>query len=491
MSNEAQASTRLSRTFWLLCTMEMWERLAYYGVRVVLPIYIAQADEPGGLHFTQVQKGNIYAWWFVFQSILPTFTGGFADRYGYKRTIFVAITLKLVGYLLMATQTGYWGFFIGCMVLATGTALFKPGIQGSLAQTLSEANSSKGWGTFYWLVNVGAAIGPPLAGMLRGWGWNYVFYGCAIIVSLNYLMMFTYKDPESGYDAKDSFGKVFVVTVQNLFGDPRLMSFLLILSGFWLMMYQLWDLHPNFIVDWIDSSKAAPYVFESWTQKTDRGIQIKQENLLNLNAALIVIFVIPLSIMVAKIKTLRAMLGGMVIAMFGILIAGLTQNGWVFLLGVAFFSFGEMFTGPKKNEYLGLIAPEGKKGLYLGYVNVPVGIGGFVGSKLAGWLYGQYGEKAVLAQRYLAEKTDFLKAKGVTWNGDITTLDKTLGIDRSAAYETLKTQLNQTGPQVTELLWNTYQPYQVWYPIAAIGAVSILALLVYNWRAQYWADMNK
>ena len=59
--------------------MEMWERLAYYGMRVVVPIYIAQADEPGGLHFTQMEKGSIYAWWFVFQSVLPTFTGGYAE----------------------------------------------------------------------------------------------------------------------------------------------------------------------------------------------------------------------------------------------------------------------------------------------------------------------------------------------------------------------------------------------------------------------------
>ena len=64
-----------------------------------------------------------------------------------------------------------------------------------------------------------------------------------------------------------------------------------------------------------------------------------------------------------------------------------------------------MLTGPKKNEYLGLIAPAGKKGLYLGYVNIPVGLGGFVGSKLAGYLYGHFGDKAVLAQKYLLEHT--------------------------------------------------------------------------------------
>ena len=137
-------SLSLGKVFWLLCTMEMWERLAYYGVRVIVPIYIAQADEPGGLHFTFEQKGTIYFWWAVFQSILPTFTGGYADRYGYKKTIGVAITIKIVGYCLMATQRTFTGFLIGCILLATGTAIFKPGIQGTLAHNIDASRSSTG-----------------------------------------------------------------------------------------------------------------------------------------------------------------------------------------------------------------------------------------------------------------------------------------------------------------------------------------------------------
>jgi len=84
--------------------MEMIERLAYYGVRVVIPIYIAQADEINGLHFTQIQKGTIFFVWALVQSLVPMFSGGFADRYGYKRTIATSIALAATGYILMATQ---------------------------------------------------------------------------------------------------------------------------------------------------------------------------------------------------------------------------------------------------------------------------------------------------------------------------------------------------------------------------------------------------
>ena len=138
--------------------------------------------------------------------------------------------------------------------------------------------------------------------------------------------------------------------------------------------------------------EALPFIPEAWMNNTERGVQIRQENLLNLNAALIVVFMVPVSILVAKLRTLTAMVYGMSIAVLGILVSGDFRSGWMFLLGVVFFSFGEMLTGPKKQEYLGLISPPGKKGLYLGYVNIPVGIGGGFGAP-PGWLPIRPGEE--------------------------------------------------------------------------------------------------
>ena len=144
----------LPRAFWMVNAMETLERLAYYGVRVVIPVYIAQADELHGLHFSQVQKGTIFMLWALVQAGVPVFSGGFADRYGYKRTIAVSIAVKATGYLLMATQREFWPFTLGCLTLALGTAVFKPGVQGTLVRTLTDETSSVGWGTFYMVVNL-------------------------------------------------------------------------------------------------------------------------------------------------------------------------------------------------------------------------------------------------------------------------------------------------------------------------------------------------
>ena len=173
----AQPKRHFGWNFWTLNTIEMWERLAYYNLRVMAPIYIMQADNPGGLHLTAANKGTIYAWWAIFQSLLPVVTGGLADRFGYKRTLGFAVSMMMAGYLLIAFMrdvpgvSNYWSFFIAILVLATGTAFFKPSLQGSLAHQLTRENSSVGWGIFYWVVNVGAFVGHflPSLFLLKGW----------------------------------------------------------------------------------------------------------------------------------------------------------------------------------------------------------------------------------------------------------------------------------------------------------------------------------
>ncbi|MFH1681486.1 MAG: MFS transporter [Candidatus Eisenbacteria bacterium] len=482
------------RTYWMLNTIEMFERLAYFSVRAVVPVYIMQADDPGGLHFTAAMKGTVYAWWFIFQSILPTFTGGYADRYGYKKTLIVSITMNIIGYLMMANLRSYPGFFAGVIVLASGTALFKPALQGSLAQNLTKANSSVGWGIFYWVVNIGAAIGPFLATGILGdphtqVSWRNLFTASAIITSLNYVMLFTFRDVPSGADKVESPIQVMARTLKNIV-EPRLVAWLLIMSCFWLMMYQLWDLHPNFIEDWVDSSPVARILpFDQWRVQTTRGVMVPQQILLNLNALFIILFMVPISWMVRRMRVLGCMVIGMTVATVGILVAGFTASGWILLLGIVFFSTGEMMTGPKKNEYLGLIAPPGKKALYLGYVNIPVGIGGFVGSKMAGYLYGHYGEKATLALRYIAENKLLGQAK--IWDGSVGTLEATLGVSRTEAMLKLQELTGMDAVQATRMLWVEYSPqYHVWIPVACIGLMAIVALSIFSQLAKRWADMD-
>ncbi|HSP42924.1 MAG TPA: hypothetical protein VLO11_08640, partial [Luteolibacter sp.] len=129
----------LDYIYWLANWMELVERFAYYGVRVISPLFFVAALDEGGLELTQIQKGQIWAVWAIVQSFLPILSGGFADRYGFKLNIAMSTVLKIVGYGIMGytLEISQWfagkpiaearelgtdqvdaGFFVGAMFLA-------------------------------------------------------------------------------------------------------------------------------------------------------------------------------------------------------------------------------------------------------------------------------------------------------------------------------------------------------------------------------------
>ena len=454
----------MPRAFWMVNVMEMIERLAYYGVRVVVPIYIAQADEPGGLHFTQVQKAVIYAWWAAVQAGVPVFSGGFADRLGYKKTIAFATVITICGYILMATQRMYLPFLLGACTVGLGTAFFKPGLQGTLVRTLNTGISSIGWGTFYMVVNIGGFLGPPLAHYLKGVSWPMVFFGSAAILSLNFLMLLTYPGVSPGGVQRGGPLAIMKLTLTNLV-RPKLISFILIMSGFWLMFMQLFDLLPNFIVDWVDSRGLvqALHLPGMFTTETARGTMIAQEWMINVDAGLIVLMVVWISWIAARMKRVQSIFLGICIASVGLLVAGFSMAGALCILGILCFAIGEMLSSPKMNEYLGVIAPEGQKALYMGYANMPFAIGWVFGSLAGGSLYEKLGEKASLALRYLQQ------------HGGVPA-----GVERTNAMEALQRATGLDPNAATRMLWNTYHPYRVWLPFVVLGFVAAIGIGLYS-----------
>ena len=166
---------QMGSMFWIANGSEALERLAFFGVRAVLPLYMFGSDSV--LHLSMTEKGIIFGVWALIQCLLPMVSGGYTEAYGYRKSLVIAFGLNTLGYILMAnivTLAGdsHWGCLSlmmasACMV-GTGTAIFKPPVQGMVAKTLNEGNSSLGFGIFYWIVNVGGALAPTIAAAIRG-----------------------------------------------------------------------------------------------------------------------------------------------------------------------------------------------------------------------------------------------------------------------------------------------------------------------------------
>lgn len=497
-----------NRVFWIGNVIEMVERLAYYGLRVVVPLYIVLSIEEGGPQFSQTQKGSIFAIWAAIQSFVPILTGGYADKFGYKLTVAISTVIKIIGYLAMAyaieiasavsggASDGVAGhsttlvcFTAGASLLALGTAVFKPGIQGIVALQLKEANASVGWSVFYQVVNVGGFLGPYLASAMRLMAWRYVFIACAVIISFNFLLLLTFPEPVRETSTADEaaetaeqdnsllvklsrFMKVLWDGVIGVF-EPRLAAFMVVFSGFWAMFHQLFDLLPNYISDWVDTSMVTDAIvaplFSAFgaTIPTEWAGQVPPEQMINLNAGMCMLLAFIIGYYTGKVRSMTAMIAGILVAAAAIYSLGLSTNGWTTLICIAAFSIGELMSSPTKMRYFASIAPPGKKATYLGYVNATGGIGWALGSLIAGKMYEEGGDKVVLARRYLVD---------------------TLGQDATKIAEMAKTEVmphlasatKQTVRAAQDLLYTTYEPNTIWTHFATIGLVSMGGLILFD-----------
>ena len=167
-----------------------------------------------------------------------------------------------MGYLVMGFFPTYTGFFGGAALLAAGTAIFKPGIQGTLVKATRRENSSMAWGIFYQTVNVGGFLGPLVAGLMRKMAWQNVFFACAAIICINFLLLLTYKEPDKqerlDREAKFKSGelerKSLVAESLEELMKPHVAIYLGIFAGFWFMFNALFDVLPVYISEWVDTS---------------------------------------------------------------------------------------------------------------------------------------------------------------------------------------------------------------------------------------------
>jgi POT family proton-dependent oligopeptide transporter len=186
----------LPATFWVANTMEIFERLSWYGWFTVMALYVTAPPETGGLGFSTEVRGNLQGIVPFFLYLMPVLTGALADRYGYKKMFRIAFLVMIVSYYLLGQFTSLPTFFMAFMFVAVGAAIFKPVVVGTVARVTDESNSSLGFGIFYMMVNIGGFLGPIVAGIVRGLSWDYVFIACSTWALVNLLIVtFFYKEP--------------------------------------------------------------------------------------------------------------------------------------------------------------------------------------------------------------------------------------------------------------------------------------------------------
>ncbi len=372
--------TGFTRTFWVANTLELFERLAFYGMKAVLAVYLA--DKVGlGVESAGVRVG-------LFSGLLyslPIVAGVVVDKYGFKKSLTACFALFAIGYFLIGLAglemgQGLVGSFgketyvtIVLILTAVGGSLIKPCIVGTVAKTSKPDVKSLGFSIYYTLVNLGGAIGPLLALQVReGFGIEYVLIMSAItsfLMMLGTIIFFRepISDGEQGHGK--SFGQVFGDMIL-VFKNVKFISFLVIFSGFWIMFWQIFYSFPFYVIEVL---------------KYERF-----EILETVDAWTIILVSVPITALVKKWSPITAMTLGFLIASISWLLIASSATITMAIVAMALFAIGEATQAPRFYEYVSSLAPKDQVGTFMGFAFLPVAIGSFVAGPLSGWLVQTY-----------------------------------------------------------------------------------------------------
>jgi POT family proton-dependent oligopeptide transporter len=443
---------RFPRTFWAANTIELFERIAYYGMNIVLAIYLTRRVGFGteaAVSITGIFISSLY--------LLPIPAGAISDKIGFRNGLMIAFSVLAVGYGALGAFPGKGTAIAALGLIAIGGAFVKPVISGTVKKTSPEGLSKIGFSIFYMMVNIGGFTGKIIAKELRqdlgrwlstshyaaiqdwvsghvppfalspeiaeraaaqsppmtpqsflemlkwqGFGMQVIcFFSMLIALVALLLVLAVYREPPGGGEpsrtVKETFADMF-----RVLGDGKFMAFILIFAGFDLMFWQLYLSVPLYIVRHI--SERAP-----------------MEEIVAINPGMIILFQMPVALAVQKMKPLTTMALGMAVSTFAMVLLGLIPTLWGACVAIATFAVGEMTFAPRFFDYVSAMAPPGKVGLYLGYSYLRSFVANILGGPLSGFLVARY--------------------------------------------------VPETGPRA---------PYRMWFTFAAIGGAALIALFLYN-----------
>src|SRR5881296_1850404 len=142
---------------------ELWERFSYYGMRGFLILYMVKA-----LSFTDQHAGAVYGNYVSSVWLAAILGGVVADRWlGQYRSVLIGGILIALGHFALAFHPLPF-FYAGLSLIVVGTGLLKPNASTLVGALYDEGDERRdaGFSIFYMGINLGAFLGPLIAGYL-------------------------------------------------------------------------------------------------------------------------------------------------------------------------------------------------------------------------------------------------------------------------------------------------------------------------------------
>jgi proton-dependent oligopeptide transporter, POT family len=400
--------TGFERAFWVANFTEIFERIAYYATTAVLAIYLSEQ-----LHFSSELTGWLVGTFGLVVWFLPILGGTLADRFGFRRALMFAYLVLTIGYFLLGSLSATWmaplrhalgdkWLVLGILMIpALGPGMVKPCVAGTTARASNENVRSIGYSIYYTLVNIGGALGPIIAFLVReqlGWGIENVFRvaSCSVFLMFWVTLIF-FREPSRVAEEKVASVWEAITNMFVVLGNIRFLLFLGIVAMYYVVFWQIYVSMPLFVRQFVNPNAGV-----------DAAISVE--------AITVICFQVVLAVLTRKIPTFRTIAIGIFLTSASWLVLTLPISAGEVTLHLGFaaptiyrvtlyvaatlfvLALGEIMLASRYYDYISRLAPSGQQGLYMGYAFLPIAIGYFIGGPLGGYLLHYFGDERHAAQ---------------------------------------------------------------------------------------------
>jgi POT family proton-dependent oligopeptide transporter len=386
---KAHVFRQLPGTLYSALVMELFERLAYYGMVLVLGIYLVQH-----IGIRPDVYGVVYGVSTAALYLLPLIAGALADRFGYRPALVVAFATLTGGYALLGSSKSFPVICVALALIAVGGSIVKPTVSGTVTRTTEEGSTRPvGFGLYYMMVNAGGLIGPVIAAQVRNrTEFRYVFWVSATACALMFVQaLVAFREPVAAEErrAGKRIGRVLADTFLVL-GNWRFVLLLVIFSGFWGMIEVLYAFMPLYLQSFTDLLAVEAAIDRVVPLTRWAGHWLNPEVFVSLDALLIVLLQAPISAASRRLSTLTAMLVGTAVSTLAWVAPALSPAAGIVALGIFVWSIGEMICSARFFEYCGTVAPPDQVAVYLGYSFFSIFLANLYAPPWAGLLYQRF-----------------------------------------------------------------------------------------------------
>jgi MFS family permease len=354
---------KLSKNLWILCFATLINRLGTMALPFLV-LYLTKS-----LNYSASQAGSVLALYGGIALLIGPVAGRLSDRWGavwMMETSLIASGLVLLIFPLAHSMSAVMTM---TALLALTNESFRPANLALVSELAPPELRKSAFALSRWSVNLGMSVGPALGGFLAQASFPMLFVvdGFSTLAAAGILVFTSFHSSVREFESPKPSQHRRAWLLQAFFSDADLRIFLLALLPVSLVFFQNQSAMPLYLVRQLHFSEAA------------YGL------LFSINTLLIITLEIPLNSATAHWSHRRTLAIGALLFGIGFGALAIVQTYAQVVATVIVWTFGEMILFPGSSAYISEIAPEGRRGEYMGLYMMAFSFAFMIGPWVGTW----------------------------------------------------------------------------------------------------------